>query len=171
MTSQILPKPSDMITVMAAAIKRDLLATGKSPIFVGLQTGGVWVRDDIVAALNSDVETGDLDISFFRDDYSTRGLPNNPKPSAMPMSLDERHIVLVDDVLFSGRTIRAAMNALFEIGRPLSVRLAILIDRGQRELPVQPDYCGHTIGLPSDQRVYLSNNHGQGLQITIGPNE
>ena len=98
---------------------------------------------------------GELDISFYRDDFSRIGLNPRVRPSSLPFETEGRDILLIDDVIMSGRTIRAAMNEIFDYGRPASIMLATLIDLGARELPIQPDVTGKTLSLKTDQRVKL----------------
>ena len=98
----------------------------------------------------------ELDISFYRDDFSRIGLNPRVKPSSLPFDTEGRDIILIDDVIMSGRTIRAAMNEIFDYGRPASIILATLIDLGARELPIQPDVAGKTMALESHQRVKLT---------------
>lgn len=127
-----------------------------SPLVVGIQTGGMWVAEHLQQALGLTDPLGALDISFYRDDFSRIGLNPEVRGSHLPISIDGRSIVLVDDVLHSGRTVRAALNELFAWGRPASVTLAVLIDRGNRELPFQADVAGHRINLDDDQFVKVS---------------
>lgn len=152
---------------LAAPLREAVTGLDQPVLLIGLETGGVWVRDRLIEELGVPVESGSLDISFFRDDYSSRGLPDSPKASQLPISLDDRHLVLIDDAIHTGRSIRAAMNAVFERGRPRSVQLAVLVDRGGRDLPIQPDYCGQRITLPDHQRVVLSRDGSGTLSIGI----
>jgi pyrimidine operon attenuation protein/uracil phosphoribosyltransferase len=125
-------------------------------ILVGIRTGGVWIAEKLHSALNISSELGILDISFYRDDFSRLGLNPQVKPSKLPLDITDKHIILVDDVLYTGRTIRAAMNELFDYGRPASVQLAVLIDRGGRELPIAATAVGLTMELASNQHVKLT---------------
>jgi pyrimidine operon attenuation protein/uracil phosphoribosyltransferase len=109
---------------------------------VGIHTGGVWIAERLHALLKSPQPVGTLDISFYRDDFSRIGLHPQVKPSNLPFDVEGRDILLIDDVLHSGRTVRAAMNELFDYGRPASIRLAVLVDRGGHELPIRPDFVG-----------------------------
>jgi pyrimidine operon attenuation protein/uracil phosphoribosyltransferase len=141
---------------MAAALRQHLLERGiEHYAMVGIHSGGAWVADALQHRLGNNIALGSLDISFYRDDFTRRGLHPNVKPSALPFAIDDAHIVLVDDVLMSGRTIRAAMNELFDFGRPASITLAVLFDIGQRELPISADICGETLALAPHQRVEL----------------
>jgi len=125
------------------------------PVLVGIRTGGVWLADYIHKRLRLEEPFGELDISFYRDDFSRIGLNPRVKPSHLPFATEGRHVILVDDVIMSGRTIRAAMNELFDYGRPASIILVTLLDLGARELPIQPDVVGQSLQLRRDQRVKL----------------
>ncbi|MGO1500437.1 MAG: bifunctional pyr operon transcriptional regulator/uracil phosphoribosyltransferase PyrR [Marinobacter sp.] len=127
----------------------------ESPVLIGIRTGGVWVADILGKRLGIKEPFGELDISFYRDDFSRIGLNPKVTPSSLPFDTEGRDIILVDDVIMSGRTIRAAMNELFDYGRPASIILATLIDLGARELPVQPDVAGQSLMLKAGQRVKL----------------
>ncbi|MDO6441591.1 MULTISPECIES: bifunctional pyr operon transcriptional regulator/uracil phosphoribosyltransferase PyrR [unclassified Marinobacter] len=127
----------------------------ESPVLVGIRTGGVWVADILGKRLGIEEPFGELDISFYRDDFSRIGLNPKVTPSSLPFDTEGRDIILVDDVIMSGRTIRAAMNELFDYGRPASIILASLIDLGARELPIQPDVSGQALELAAQQRVKL----------------
>lgn len=123
---------------------------------VGIHTGGVWVATWLLHRLELDhLELGELNIAFYRDDFSRIGIHPTVSPSNLPFDIDERRILLVDDILFTGRTIRAALNELFDYGRPSSVTLAVLVDRGGRELPIQPDIVGTTMDLGTELHVKL----------------
>jgi len=126
------------------------------PLLVGIRTGGVWVAERLQQALTGNSEVASLDISFYRDDFTRHGLHPKVQGSELPDSVEDRDIILVDDVIMSGRTIRAAMNELFDYGRPASIRLVCLLDIGRRELPVQPDLCGARLTLSDGQLVKLS---------------
>lgn len=128
----------------------------KNPLIVGIHTGGVWVAKQLQTHLNIKQDTGSVDISFYRDDFSQRGLHPQVKGSDLPWDIEDRHLILVDDVIKSGRTIRAAMNELFDFGRPLSITLACLVDIGQRELPIQPDVYALQQELEANEYVELT---------------
>ena len=123
---------------------------------IGIHSGGVWVAERLHTLLGLVEPLGKLDISFYRDDFTRIGLNPAVRPSQLPFTVDERHIILVDDVLYTGRTIRAALNEIFDYGRPDSVTLAVLVDRGGRELPIQADVVGSTMSLSSHEHVKLS---------------
>jgi pyrimidine operon attenuation protein/uracil phosphoribosyltransferase len=135
------------------------------PLIVGIHTGGLWVAEHLHKALGLESEMGELDISFYRDDFSRLGLNPQVKPSKLPLDITDQHIILVDDVLHTGRTIRAALNELFDYGRPASVHLAVLIDRGGRELPIAAQIAGQTVDLPPDQHVKLTGPEPLTLEL------
>ena len=111
---------------------------------------------------------GTLDVSFYRDDFNKKGLRRNVKSSDIPFDIDGCNLVIIDDVLYTGRTIRAAMNELFDYGRPASIRLAALVDRGGRELPVAADFVGATMTVPPEDTIELTREaHGRlALRLT-----
>ncbi len=142
-----LPNPAELLPRMASDLRAHLAERGiERPRFVGIHTGGIWVAEALL---------GTLDVSFYRDDFTQNGLHPQVRPSALPFEIDGQHLVLVDDVLMSGRTIRAALNELFDYGRPASVTLVCLLDLNARELPIRPDVVGQTLSLGRDERVKL----------------
>ncbi|MBU3059149.1 bifunctional pyr operon transcriptional regulator/uracil phosphoribosyltransferase PyrR [Pseudomonas indica] len=151
-----LPIPAELLPGMATALKTHL-ANRKitEPRFIGIRTGGVWVAQALLDTLGSQEPLGSLDVSFYRDDFTRNGLHPQVKPSALPFEIEDQHLVLIDDVLMSGRTIRAALNELFDYGRPASVTLVCLLDLNARELPIRPDVVGATLSLGEDERVKL----------------
>ena len=152
-----MPDPEQLIDAVAVALKELLAQRGiDSPVLVGIHTGGVWIAERLRSLLNIDEPLGSLDISFYRDDFSRIGMNPQVKPSELPFDVDARHIILVDDVLYTGRTIRAALNEIFDYGRPDSVLLATLVDRGGRELPIEPNVVGARIDLAADENIKLS---------------
>ena len=147
MSNQI-PDPESLILAMA----KDLApAASLDPIMIGIHTGGVWV-----AELNLSSSLGSININFYRDDFSRIGLHPQVSASEIPENIEGRHLILVDDVLQTGRTIRAALNEIFSYGRPDSVRLAVLVERGDRELPIQPDVVGLKLALSTHQHIKLT---------------
>jgi pyrimidine operon attenuation protein/uracil phosphoribosyltransferase len=142
---------------MAAALRGLLHRRGiAEPLMVGIHTGGVWVARRLHQRLHLAAPLGTLDISFYRDDFTRIGINPVVRPSQLPESVDGRHVVLVDDVLQTGRTIRAALNELFDYGRPASVILAVLAERGGRELPIEPDVSGLRPELDEDRHIKLT---------------
>lgn len=149
-------KVAAALNQMRVAIE-DLLRTRKIEdyMIVGIRTGGVWIAEALLERLNCKATLGTLDISFYRDDFSRNGLNPVVRPSQLPKEIENQHILLVDDVIMSGRTIRAALNELFDYGRPKSVILATLVDLNARELPIRPDVVGINMPPNPHQRVKL----------------
>ncbi len=145
------------LKTMAGQIDRHIqsLAPDTMPVMVGIHSGGVWIARRLHELLGLEAPLGELDISFYRDDFTRIGINPQVKPSKLPVEIDDRHIILVDDVLHTGRTIRAALNELFDYGRPSSVALAVLIDRGGRELPIEANFVGQRMTLAPGQNVKL----------------
>ena len=151
-----LPNPAELISAMAVDLRAHLARRNiQEPRFIGIRTGGVWVAQALLEALGSDAALGTLDVSFYRDDFSQNGLHPQVRPSELPFDIDGQHLVLIDDVLMSGRTIRAALNELFDYGRPASVTLVSLLDLDAGELPIRPNVVGATLSLQPHERVKL----------------
>jgi pyrimidine operon attenuation protein/uracil phosphoribosyltransferase len=137
---------------MAESLKH--VAT-RQPLMIGIHTGGVWVAEKLHQRLGLTEPLGSLDISFYRDDFTRVGVNPEVKTSHLPVSVDNRHVILVDDVLHTGRTIRAALNEIFDYGRPASVTLAVLIERGGRELPISAQAVGAHVELKNNEHLKL----------------
>ena len=137
-----------MVEQLRPMLKRD-------PLMVGIHTGGVWVAERLHQLLELKEPLGTLDISFYRDDFTRIGMNPQVRTSHLPVNVEDRHLILVDDVLHTGRTIRAALNEIFDYGRPASVMLACLIERGGRELPIEPQVVGEHVKLGKNQHVKL----------------
>jgi len=153
-----------LIEVMAQSLKAQ--AHTDDSLIVGIHSGGAWVAQHLHRLLDNQHALGMLDISFYRDDFTQIGLNPQVKSSDLPESIEGRHLILIDDVLHTGRTIRAAMNELFDYGRPASIRLATLLDRSGRQLPIQADVCGMEIQLEPGQQIKLSyDNHEFALTL------
>jgi len=163
-----LPDVAPMLERMAADLT-DYLAHREieNPAFVGIHTGGVWLAERLRDQCLPEAPLGTLDLAFYRDDFEQNGLPPRVRPSELPFSVDDRHLILVDDVLMTGRTIRAALNELSDYGRPASVTLVALIDIEARQLPIRADVLGTSLTLPAGQRVKLTGP--QPLQLTLNP--
>lgn len=127
----------------------------RNPVMIGIHTGGVWIAQKLHARLGLTESLGTLDISFYRDDFSRVGVNPQVKASNLPLNIDDRHIILVDDVLQTGRTIRAALNEIFDYGRPASVALAVLIERDGRELPIEAQVVGEHLKLSKNKHAKL----------------
>ena len=136
------------------------------PLFVGIHSGGVWIAQRLHELFGSTLPLGKLNIAFYRDDFSRIGLHPRVTPSSLPFYVTDRHVILVDDVLYTGRTVRAAMNELFDYGRAASICLAVLVDRSGRELPIQADVTGKHLNLAVNQHVKLSGPEPLALEVT-----
>lgn len=135
-------------------------------VMIGIHSGGVWVAEALHAQLAIREPLGTLDISFYRDDFSRIGMNPQVRPSELPFGIENRHIILVDDVLHTGRTIRAAMNELFDYGRPASIILVVLAERSGRELPIQATVTGMHLDLSAEQHVKLTGPSPLELQLS-----
>jgi len=135
------------------------------PLLVGIHSGGGWVARHIHQRLGISEPLGLLDITFYRDDFSQIGMHPKVKPSQLPPHLEGRDIILIDDVFYTGRTIRAALNEIFDFGRPNQVLLAVLIERDGRQIPLQPDCCGARMTLPEGKRIKLTGPEPLGIHI------
>ncbi len=156
---QIISKMADDLTSYLAEAKI------KDPLIVGIHTAGVWVAETLHKKLGLPGVIGKLNINFYRDDFSRNGLHPQILPSSLPFSVEDRHIILVDDVLYTGRTIRAAMNELYDYGRPASIILAILFEREGRELPIAAQVSGIQQALQPNQYIEISGPENIALNI------
>ncbi len=138
-------------------------------VLVGLQRGGVWLAERLAAAIARiepvEVPCGALDVALYRDDIGMRPIMRQ-NPTMIPFDLTGRDVVLVDDVLFTGRTVRSALNAVSDFGRPRTVQLAVIVDRGHRELPIRPDYVGKNLPTRRDEMVDVT---AEGVSIGSAP--
>jgi pyrimidine operon attenuation protein/uracil phosphoribosyltransferase len=163
-------QPNDveaLIHKMAQDIKaRFTPLSAQDYLMIGIHTGGVWVAQHLHRLLDLTQPLGILDISFYRDDFSRIGMNPQVKPSKLPVSVEDKHILLVDDILQTGRTIRAAMNEIFDYGRPASIRLVVLGERDGRELPIQPDVVGRHLSLGPHEHVKLTGPEDLSLTVT-----
>jgi pyrimidine operon attenuation protein / uracil phosphoribosyltransferase len=158
----------DAEQLLASLTDRMRPSVGPDTGLVGIHTGGVWLAERLHQALGIQLPLGTLDVSFYRDDFNKKGLRRNVKSSDIPFDIDGCNVLIVDDVLYTGRTIRAAMNELFDYGRPASIRLATLVDRGGRELPICADFTGAEISAGANESIELVRD-AQGrlsLQLT-----
>lgn len=156
-----------LIEAMGHALQARLGSDGiDDAAMIGIHTGGVWVAQRLHQRLGLKEPLGTLDITFYRDDFTRVGMNPQVKPSRLPLAVDDRDIILVDDVLHTGRTIRAALNELFDYGRPASVLLACLVERPGRELPIQPDIVGLHMDLQPGEHVKLAGPDPLTLGVT-----
>ena len=162
MSVKPLPDAEQLLTALIAQMRPQVTPeTG----LIGIVTGGAWLAERLHAALQLDVPFGTLDVSFYRDDFQHKGLKRKVAPSDIPFEVEGRDLILVDDVLYTGRTIRAAMNELFDYGRPARIRLASLVDRGGRELPIAAQFVGATIDVK--QSVELKRDAQGRLSLAL----
>ena len=159
-----LPDAEQLLAELTDKIRSDVT---KDTVLVGIYTGGVWLAERLHKDLECALPLGTLDVSFYRDDFHEIGLHPQVKPSNIPFEVEGRHIILIDDVLYTGRTIRAAINELFDYGRPASIRLAALVDRGAREMPIAANYVGADIVLPEDKMLALEQKDNGKLSLNL----
>ena len=159
-----LPDAEDLLARLAELIRASMTP---DTALVGIHTGGVWLAQRLHKALALKKPLGTIDVSFYRDDYGSRGLHPKVKPSDIPFEVADADIILVDDVLYTGRTIRAAMNELFDYGRPQSIRLAALIDRGGRQLPIAAQFVGAEISVAEGEQIELGKNEQDQLNLVL----
>jgi pyrimidine operon attenuation protein/uracil phosphoribosyltransferase len=146
----------------AEALYKDLQSVVRNllqpdTVLVGIWSGGAWLAERLHEQLKLPGEIGVISSALHRDDFASRGM-SSADPTKLPFEVDGRPILLIDDVLYTGRTTRAVINELFDFGRPASVTLAVLVDRGGRELPIQPAYSAARITLPREQRLRLARD-------------
>jgi pyrimidine operon attenuation protein / uracil phosphoribosyltransferase len=134
-------------------------------LLVGIHSGGAWLASELHKRLGWNTPVGFLNIGFYRDDYSRRSINLSEAASHLPAAIDERMVILVDDILYTGRTIRAALNELFDYGRPAAIHLACLIARDGRELPIEATFCALRISLPPHQVIKLRGPEPLSLEL------
>ena len=150
-----LPDAEALCEALVAQLRPRL---GPRSAMIGIHTGGAWLAERLHARLAVKEALGLMDIAFYRDDYHAQGLHHDPKRTRIPFDVNGRELLLVDDVLYTGRTVRAAMNELFDYGRPASIALVVLADRGGRQLPICAQYCGAQVEVPSGMRLRLKRS-------------
>jgi pyrimidine operon attenuation protein/uracil phosphoribosyltransferase len=142
---------------------------GPKTAMIGIHTGGAWLAERLHVRLGIREPLGLMDISFYRDDYHAQGLHHDPKRTRIPFDVSGRELLLVDDVLYTGRTVRAAMNELFDYGRPQSIALVVLADRGGRQLPICAQHCGARVEVPPGMRLRLQRAADGKLALALEP--
>jgi len=166
MTPIELPDAEALLISLAAQMRPQVTP---QTALIGIVTGGAWLAARLHKELGLALPAGTLDVSFYRDDFHRKGLKRKVAPSTIPFEVDGCDLILVDDVLYTGRTIRAAMNELFDYGRPARIRLAALIDRGGRELPIAAQFVGATLAVPADASIDLEQAGGDKLRLVMQP--
>jgi len=159
-----LPDAEKLCEQLVAELKPRI---GPKSAMVGLYTGGAWLAERLHKMLGMKSPLGLMDIAFYRDDYAARGLKHDPKRTTIPFDVNGAELLLVDDVLYSGRTIRAAMNELFDYGRPASIGLVVLADRGGRQLPICAQHVGARIEVAPDMRLRLKRADDGKLKLEL----
>ncbi len=159
-----LPEAEALCEQLAAEL-RPLVAPRTA--MIGLYTGGAWLAERLHKLLELKSPLGLMDIAFYRDDYAARGLKHDPKRTKIPFDVNGAQLLLVDDVLYTGRTVRAAMNELFDYGRPASISLVVLADRGGRQLPICAQHCGARVEVPPGKRLRLKQGEGGRLALAL----
>ena len=159
-----LPEAEKLCAQLVAELKPHI---GPKTAMVGLYTGGAWLAERLHQDLALKTPLGLMDIAFYRDDYSARGLKRDPKRTKIPFDVNGAELLLVDDVLYSGRTVRAAVNELFDYGRPASISLVVLADRGGRQLPICAQYCGAKVDVPGGMRLRLNREANGKLALAL----
>jgi pyrimidine operon attenuation protein / uracil phosphoribosyltransferase len=161
-----LPDAEKLCEQLAAELRPRI---GAKSAMIGLYTGGAWLAERLHQLLQMKSPLGLMDIAFYRDDYHSQGLHHDPKRTKIPFDVNGSHLLLVDDVLYTGRTVRAAMNELFDYGRPASISLVVLADRGGRELPICAQHCGARVEVPEGMRLRLTRAGDGRLALALEP--
>ena len=138
-----------------------------STAMIGLYTGGAWLAEKLHPQLGLSTPLGLMDIAFYRDDYHKQGLHHDPKRTRIGFEVEGRDLLLVDDILYTGRTVRAAMNELFDYGRPASISLVVLADRGGRQLPICAQFCGTKVDVPEGRRLSMKRDDDGRLRLEL----
>lgn len=168
MSSTDNPLP-DAERLLAQLAERMAPAIAHDAALVGIFTGGAWVADRLAQLLPGAHPVGYIDVAFYRDDYNRSGLKANARRTSIPFDVEGASIVLVDDVIFTGRSVRAAVNELFDFGRPDRIDLAVLVDRGGRELPIEPTWCAARLAVARDLSIVLSRDDAGRLALGVEP--
>ena len=161
-----LPEAEKLCEQLVAELKPLI---GPKSAMVGLYTGGAWLAERLHQRLAMQTPLGLMDIAFYRDDYAARSLKHDPKRTKIPFDVNGRELLLVDDVLYSGRTVRAAMNELFDYGRPAGIALVVLADRGGRQLPIYAQHVGARVEVPAGMRLTLKRQDSGKLMLALEP--
>src|SRR4051812_39788114 len=161
---KMLPDAEELCAGLIAQIRPMIKPTSA---MIGLYTGGAWLAEKLYPQLGLSAPLGLMDIAFYRDDYHKQGLHHDPKRTKISFEVEGRDLLLVDDILFTGRTVRAAMNELFDYGRPASITLVVLADRGGRQLPICAQVCGTKVDVPTGQRLRMKRSDAGKLSLEL----
>lgn len=159
-----LPDAEALCAQLAAELKP---LVKPSTAMIGLYTGGAWLAEKLHPLLGLSTPLGLMDIAFYRDDYHKQGLHHDPKRTRIAFEVEGRDLLLVDDILYTGRTVRAAMNELFDYGRPASISLVVLADRGGRQLPICAQHVGCTVEVSAGQRLRMKKSDAGKLSLEL----
>lgn len=166
MTALRLPDVEHAVNALAQSMRASIESGAQ---LVGIYSGGAWLAEHLAHVIGGDRPVGYIDVSFYRDDFAQKGLKPKVKRTELPFDVDGAHLVLVDDVLYTGRSVRAAINELFDFGRPARVELAVLIDRGGRELPIEATYVGARVEATHDVSIVLSRDASGRFTLSTEP--
>jgi pyrimidine operon attenuation protein / uracil phosphoribosyltransferase len=166
MTNVNLPDAESTLVALADRMRGAVAFDAK---FIGIYSGGAWLAERLAPMIPGEHPVGYIDVSFYRDDFNRKGLKPEVKCTALPFEIEGATIVLVDDVLYTGRSVRAAINELFDFGRPARIELAVLVDRGGRELPVEATYVGARLAVSRGLTVALSRGADGRLALATEP--
>ena len=161
-----LPNAEEALATLAASMRAGV---AHDAAFVGIYSGGAWIAERLAAMVPGNHAVGYIDVSFYRDDYASKGLKAGARRSELPFDVAGATIVLIDDVLYTGRSTRAAINELFDYGRPAAIELAVLVDRGGRELPIEPTYTGARVACARSLSIVLSRADDGKLALAVEP--
>ena len=159
----------DAEAALAALAERMRAGVAHDAAFVGIYSGGAWLAERLASLVPGNHAVGYIDVSFYRDDYAKKGLKAGARRSELPFDVAGASIVLIDDVLYTGRSTRAAINELFDYGRPAAIELAVLVDRGGRELPIEPTYTGARVACSRALSIVLSRAADGALALGVEP--
>jgi pyrimidine operon attenuation protein/uracil phosphoribosyltransferase len=159
----------DAEAALNALVERMQASVAHDAALVGIYSGGAWIAERLATRLPGVHPVGFIDVSYYRDDYALSGLKPNTRRTSLPFEVSGSTIVLVDDVLYTGRSVRAAINELFDFGRPERIELAVLVDRGGRELPIEATYSGVRLAVARNLSIVLSRDPGGTLSLGVEP--
>jgi pyrimidine operon attenuation protein/uracil phosphoribosyltransferase len=157
----------DAESALAVLAERMSASVAHDAAFVGIYSGGAWIAERLARLVPGDHPLGYIDVSFYRDDYASKGLKAGARRSDLHFDVAGATIVLIDDVLYTGRSTRAAINELFDYGRPSAIELAVLVDRGGRELPIEPTWCGARVACARDLTIVLGRRDDGRLELGV----
>ncbi|MDM7943152.1 MAG: bifunctional pyr operon transcriptional regulator/uracil phosphoribosyltransferase PyrR [Hydrogenophaga sp.] len=161
-----LPDAEALYSELLAGVKKLVAAPPQGTLLAGITSGGAWLAERLQRDLGLPGDAGVISSSMHRDDFAQRGLATSAQ-TVLPFDVNGAHVLLVDDVLYTGRTLRAVINELFDYGRPASVRLAVLVDRGGRELPIEATVCAARVTLADDQLLELARDDAGRLSFVL----